>query len=73
MLEDFRGHHVVLLSVASSTCITIKTHVITVLVPALKSRSFDARPSFFADLSTHVRAARAIVFRLIPCTGQNGG
>jgi hypothetical protein len=42
-------------------------------VLAWKPRSFDARPSFFAESSTHVRAARAIVFRLVPRVGQNGG
>jgi hypothetical protein len=39
----------------------------------LQPRTYDARPSFFAESSTHVRAARAVVFRLVPRISQNGG
>jgi hypothetical protein len=38
MLVNFRGRHVVLLSIVSSTWFAIKTHVNVIIVPAIEAR-----------------------------------
>jgi hypothetical protein len=67
--SDFRGRHVFLLSVISSTWIAIETHETLVNAIAVfeveKFHSFYARPSFCADLSTYVQHATVYRLRLV--------
>jgi hypothetical protein len=69
---ELPGSHVVLLSVISSMWIAIKTQVRAVLfLNVWQSNSFDARPSFWADLSTYVQRAFVNRLRLVLRAVQN--